>query len=180
LAGGKSLRMGEDKSLLTFGKYNSLAEHQQTRLKTYFKNIYISAKTDKFDFDKNLIIDRYKIYSPLVSIISTLSILKKDIFILAVDYPFFSIESIKLMIDSFYTNNNNAITAQDSKNRIHPLCSIIPYNSLVTLRSLYKDDKHKMKNILKTIDAKKVTIDDKELRNINKKDEYLRYKSNLI
>ena len=49
LSGGKSSRMGEDKSLLPFGSSNSLIEYQYKRLKPYFKNLYISSKIDKFD-----------------------------------------------------------------------------------------------------------------------------------
>ena len=50
-AGGKSSRMGQDKALMPFGKYNSLAQYQCERLSKIFKNIYISSKTNKFDFD---------------------------------------------------------------------------------------------------------------------------------
>jgi molybdopterin-guanine dinucleotide biosynthesis protein A len=37
LSGGKSSRMGEDKSLLPFSSSNSLIEFQFNRLKPYFK-----------------------------------------------------------------------------------------------------------------------------------------------
>ena len=50
LSGGKSSRMGEDKSLLPFSSSSSLIEFQYRRLEPYFKNIFISAKNDKFDF----------------------------------------------------------------------------------------------------------------------------------
>jgi molybdenum cofactor guanylyltransferase len=57
LCGGKSSRMGEDKSLLPFSSSNSLTQYQYERLKPYFKNIYLSSKINKFDFaDDNVLI----------------------------------------------------------------------------------------------------------------------------
>lgn len=53
LCGGKSSRMGEDKALLPFASSNSLTQYQYDRLESYFKNIYISSKIDKFSFLKN-------------------------------------------------------------------------------------------------------------------------------
>ena len=64
--------MGEDKSLLPFSSSSSLIEFQYKRLEPYFKNIFISAKNDKFDFlqDKTkLIIDKNQdIYSPILAL----------------------------------------------------------------------------------------------------------------
>mgnify|MGYP003441403126 FL=1 len=62
LSGGKSSRMGEDKSLLPFSSSNSLIEFQFNRLKPHFKDIYISSKNDKFDFlkDKSKLINFIK------------------------------------------------------------------------------------------------------------------------
>jgi molybdopterin-guanine dinucleotide biosynthesis protein A len=40
-AGGKSSRMGEDKSLLPFGTFSSLAEYQYNRLSNIFDIVYI-------------------------------------------------------------------------------------------------------------------------------------------
>jgi len=64
-AGGKSSRMGRDKALLPFGGYQSLAQYQYNKLKTIFKDVYISTKKNKFDFEANLIYDTYQINSPL-------------------------------------------------------------------------------------------------------------------
>ena len=44
LAGGKSSRMGEDKSLLPFPPYKTLTHYQYQRLNKIFKNVYISSK----------------------------------------------------------------------------------------------------------------------------------------
>jgi len=50
-AGGKSSRMGEDKSLLPFSSFKTLTEFQLSRLSKIFKNVYISTKEkNKFEF----------------------------------------------------------------------------------------------------------------------------------
>ena len=49
-AGGKSSRMGEDKSLLPFGTYTTLAEYQHAKLSKLFYKVYLSAKKNKFIF----------------------------------------------------------------------------------------------------------------------------------
>ena len=94
LSGGKSSRMGEDKSLLPFSSSNSLIEFQFNRLKPYFKDIYISSKNDKFDFLKDkskLILDKNQdIYSPILALQTILEKFDK-VFIITVDTPFVKI-----------------------------------------------------------------------------------------
>ncbi|MCF6173461.1 MAG: NTP transferase domain-containing protein [Campylobacteraceae bacterium] len=59
LAGGKSSRMGRDKALLQFGWYDTLVEYQYRKLEAIFDKVYISSKEDKFDFDVDIIYDKY-------------------------------------------------------------------------------------------------------------------------
>ena len=102
LSGGKSSRMGEDKSLLPFSSSNTLIQYQYERLKPYFKEIYISSKTNKFDFvdNTNLILDENKdIYSPILALDTILKRFNNKVFIITVDSPFVSIETIKRLID---------------------------------------------------------------------------------
>lgn len=88
-AGGKSSRMGEDKSQLSFGAYASLSEYQYRRLGRLFDAVYLSAKSDKFDFRCKIIIDNYEIHSPLAALISVFEQLDaSEVFILSVDAPF--------------------------------------------------------------------------------------------
>ncbi|MDQ1268445.1 MAG: molybdenum cofactor guanylyltransferase, partial [Campylobacterota bacterium] len=57
-AGGKSSRMGKDKSLLPFGTFDTLTEFQLNRLGKIFKNVYISCKEkSKFNFEAEFIED---------------------------------------------------------------------------------------------------------------------------
>jgi len=88
-AGGKSSRMGKDKSLLPFAHYSTLSEFQQERLKPWFKKVYISAKENKFDFTCEYIEDKTSVSSPLIGLLSILESIEEDeVFVLSVDAPF--------------------------------------------------------------------------------------------
>ena len=57
--------MGEDKSLLPFGSYNTLAEFQYKKLQQIFNKVYISTKDpSKFPFQAEFIVDKYTVYAP--------------------------------------------------------------------------------------------------------------------
>jgi molybdenum cofactor guanylyltransferase len=103
LCGGKSSRMGEDKALLPFSSSNSLTQYQYERLKPFFKEIYLSSKINKFNFleDESLILDENKeIFSPILALNTIFNKLKKQkVFIITVDTPFVSIESISKLIE---------------------------------------------------------------------------------
>ena len=75
IAGGKSSRMGSDKSLLPFGAFPTLTQYQLSRFKHHFSSLHVSCKTkDKFDFEASFIEDNplYPESSPLVALGSIL------------------------------------------------------------------------------------------------------------
>ena len=53
LCGGKSSRMGRDKSLLQI-RQKSLAQNAYEKLTPLFKRVYLSSKDEKFDFKADL------------------------------------------------------------------------------------------------------------------------------
>ena len=130
-AGGKSSRMGKDKSLLPFATYATLSEFQQERLKPWFKKVYISAKENKFDFNCVCIEDKENISSPLIGLLSILeSIEEEEIFVLSVDAPFVDQNVIEEILNS-NDPSYDAIIAK-SGSGIQPLCglykkSILPF-----------------------------------------------------
>lgn len=65
LAGGKSSRMGQDKTLMKFGKYTSLVEFCTKNYSKIFKNVFVSTKSDKFGDKFNIISDKFDIFSPM-------------------------------------------------------------------------------------------------------------------
>ena len=176
LSGGKSSRMGEDKSLLPFSTSNTLIEYQYKRLKPYFKNIYISSKIDKFDFLEKkefLILDENKeIFSPILALDT---IFKKfpnqKIFIITVDTPFVSIETISELISQ--SNEVDICIAQTEKT--HNLCGVFSSNLNIFIKDMIKNDIHKIFYLIKNNNHKIINFDNHEqFININNKSEYLK------
>ncbi len=173
LSGGKSSRMGEDKSFLPFSTSNTLIEYQYQRLKPYFKDIYISSKTDKFDFiDKNfLILDENKdIYSPILALDTIFDKLKNQkIFIITVDTPLVTIESISRLIKE--SENYDVCIAQTE--RTHNLCGIFSSNISLSIKTMITNNIHKINYLIKNNKYNLILFpNNSEFININNKYEY--------
>lgn len=171
LCGGKSSRMGEDKALLPFNSKPTLTQYQYERLKPYFKEVYISSKSNKFDFHCNIILDTDEIYSPIVALKSIFETLKDEekIFIITVDTPLVSIESIQKIIENSHTNQ--IIVAKTE--RIHNLCGVFNKDCLTVINKMLKDDFHKVGFLLKELNSQIITFENEdEFLNLNNPDEY--------
>lgn len=174
LCGGKSSRMKEDKTLLPFFNSNSLAQFQYHRLKLYFQNIYISSKNDKFDFiDKNyLILDENKeIFSPILALDTIFKkFFNQKIFIITVDSPFVSIESIRALIEN---SKDVDICVAKTEDKVHNLCGIFDSNISLTIKNMINQDIHKINYLIKQNKFKIIDFPiDNEFMNINNPDDY--------
>jgi molybdenum cofactor guanylyltransferase len=173
LSGGKSSRMGEDKSLLPFSSSSSLIEFQYSRLKPYFKDIYISSKFDKFPFleDKSkLILDENKdVFSPILALETILKKFDK-VFIITVDTPFIKIDTIKKLIEN--SDIFDIVIAQDEE-KTHNLCGTFSFTILKQIKSMLKRDIHKINYLIKNSNFKTIFFENKdEFLNLNDKNEY--------
>lgn len=152
LAGGKSSRMGEDKSLLPFAGFETLAEFQLSRLKKIFKIVYISCKSrDKFNFNANFIEDTPtdNVFAPtmaFVSIFNTLTV--KRVFILSVDTPFVNYRQIKKLIESDTMDVDATIAKTDLYT--HPLCGVYHSSLKNSFKEMLQKDSHKLGFLLKS------------------------------
>jgi len=171
-AGGKSSRMGEDKALLPFGGYTTLAEFQQAKLNTMFKKVYISAKENKFDFDCMVIEDIYTENSPLVGIISIFETLKvEEVFILSVDAPFVNKETIQRLLEHNQTHLD-VIVAQ-SPSGVQPLCGLYKRSILPLAYVQLQKDNHRLGDLLNLANTLFVKFDeDTPFTNLNHPEEY--------
>jgi len=169
-AGGKSSRMGRDKSLMPFGYYNSIAEYQYTKLSKIFDKVYISTKEDKFDFKANLIYDRYSESSPLVGLVSIFETIKEDrCFVLSVDVPFID----EVIIDILIRESNINTTVARSKNGIEPLCGVYHRSILPLAKKLLRDNNHRLNYLLREANAKDIYFDNEDaFQNLNFIEDY--------
>jgi molybdopterin-guanine dinucleotide biosynthesis protein A len=173
LSGGKSSRMGEDKSLLPFSTSKTLIQYQYDRLKPYFKNIYISSKVDKFDFlEKNLLIldENKDIFSPILALDTIFKKFENQkIFIITVDTPLVSIDSISKLIDA--SINYDICIAQTEKT--HNLCGVFSSNISLTIKTMIENDIHKIAYLINKNKNKILKFpNNSEFLNINNKEEY--------
>ena len=172
LAGGKSSRMQQDKALLPFGEVNSLAEFQYRRLSKIFSKVYISSKYNKFDFNVEVIEDRYKDSSPLVALVSIFEELEKleEIFLLSVDAPFVN----EMIIDTLYKNNCSVdVVVAESNNGLEPLCAIYHRSCLVEAKRALEANRHRLHSLFENLNVKRVKIEDKfAFMNLNYPYEY--------
>ncbi len=171
-AGGKSSRMGRDKTLLPFAGYESLSHYQQNRFLPYFKSVYISSKTDKFDFDANVILDRYEDSSPLVGIVSVFETLDtvEEVFILSVDAPFVSMKIINELHDA--SEGYDAVIAKTKSGR-QPLCGLYKRSVLSVAKDNLGKNDHRIGNLLENVRTNVVFFeDDDAFANLNHPHEY--------
>lgn len=163
--------MGEDKALLPFGKSNSLAQYQYERLKPHFKNIYLSSKTDKFNFKKNLILDKAKEYSPIVALESIFKTLTEEerIFIITVDTPLVEIDTIEKLVN--ISLNYDIVIPQTEKT--HNLCGVFNKSCLSFISDMLARDIHKVNYLIKNSNTKIVQSNyESEFINLNDKVQY--------
>lgn len=173
-AGGKSSRMSTDKSLLPFGEFKTLTEFQYNRLSKIFDKVYISCKSNKFDFNANLIFDRYKESSPLVGIISIFETLDVDeVFIISVDSPFIDIDIIKELKLNNQDEYDIIVSSTEGKNQ--PLCAIYKRSILSKAKEFLSKDIHKLNFLIKNLNSKIVEFkNDDRFTNLNYYNEYLK------
>jgi len=174
-AGGKSSRMGEDKSLLPFETFKTLTEFQLDRLSKIFKNVYISCKeSSKFNFDANFIEDikTDSIYAPTAGFISVFEQLKCDrFFAISVDSPFIGEDEIGKIVEADKTGADATIAR--TAHGIEPMCGIYHRSMEKKFSLMLKEDSHKLGFLLKTSNTIYVEFEDeKPFLNLNHPHEY--------
>lgn len=173
LSGGKSSRMQEDKSLLAFGEFNSLAKYQYSRLKPFFKDVFISSKSNKFDFidDENIIFDENQnIFSPILALNTILKKIDSEkVFIIPVDTPFVDIFSIEQLI----LNSNDFEICVAKTNTIHNLCGVFSKSINSFIEDMIKSDIHKINYLINNCESNFVEFENEdEFLNLNSRIDY--------
>lgn len=171
-AGGQSTRMGKDKALLAFGNYPSLAHYQYGKLNQFFETVYLSAKSSKFDFPSQVIIDLYQESTPLVALISIFeSIEAEAVFVLSVDTPFIT----KAILDQLISKDKEEahIIIAKSPKGLQPLCAIYKKSILPLLKKQYEEKNYKLQTLIQKAPSVIVPFyEDEAFMNLNVWEEY--------
>jgi molybdopterin-guanine dinucleotide biosynthesis protein A len=173
VAGGKSSRMQEDKALLPFGNFNSLAEYQYVRLLQFFDNVYISAKSNKFDFPATIIEDGYESSSPLVALVSIFETLitVDEVFVLSVDAPLISTQMIEQLYQE--AKHESVVIVARSKQGLEPLCAIYRRGILNEAKKFLEEGNHRLQLLLSKVMTQEVEMKEDDLfLNLNHPSDY--------
>ena len=167
--------MGEDKALLPFGGFDTLAEFQQTRLKKIFKTIFISCKDKtKFTFKANFIEDikTNDIFAPTTGFVSVFdSLACERFFAISVDTPFVDKKTIQKIVDSDTPHAEATIAKLDGK--IQPMCGIYHHQLQEKFINMLNTNNHKLGYLLKNSKTTFVEFEDKKpFINLNHPHEY--------
>jgi len=173
-AGGKSSRMGEDKALLPFASFSTLAEYQYSRLSKLFTSVYISCKESSlFPFEANFLEDiRSDIYAPTIGFHTAFEKLQSDsIFVLSVDAPFVD-ESIIQRVFEQDKEDYDATIAKTPQG-IQPLCGIYHKSLEKEFQTMLKTNNHKLGLMLKNANTHYCSFEDTQsFLNMNHPEDY--------
>lgn len=173
-AGGKSSRMGEDKALLPFGGFETLAEFQYTRLRQLFSRVYLGAKSDsKFAFDADIILDPEGAdFAPTAGFVGAFTLLEDDrIMVLSVDTPFVGEKVFASLIAADHEKLDAVIARTPSGT--HPMCGIYHRSLLDEIERMLREGDHRLGKLLSASATRYVMFEEEEsFANLNHPHEY--------
>lgn len=185
LAGGKSTRIGVNKSLLNFGDKTFIEIISDTLTEIFSRVIIISDERNTYEFlSLEIYPDIFKNKGPLSGIHSGLvnSDTERN-FIISCDMPLISNKLIKF-ISEFQSDKDIIVTS--AENSIQPLCGIYSKSVITVIEEILTDDikkNYSVKRLLDISDTEIIDITESEIYNrntflnINKKQDYQYIKS---
>lgn len=175
LAGGKSLRMGEDKGLALLNGLPMIALIIKTLQSIPLDVKLISGNPDYTQFCLPLYKDIIKNKGPMGGLMTAFEQTSAAyVLLLGCDMPFITIEAINHLIDN---SRENMITVAETNGFINPLLAIYPKSILPKLKVHLEYDRLKMQDFICSQNHHKVKMDHFEkiepnaLTNINSREE---------
>jgi molybdopterin-guanine dinucleotide biosynthesis protein A len=183
MAGGKSKRMGSDKSMLSI-KGQSIIETICNQLSDTFDEILISAnQIDKFAFlGYKVIPDKVPEQGPLMGIASALEVSIKEFnFVVACDIPKINLNYVNRMLNEAIESHADIVMPISGKNKYEPLFAVYRKRIVEAIHKTLSAGKRKIIDVFPLCTVKHIEIDDTEwLINLNTKAEYKEYKNSFI
>ena len=160
LAGGKSSRMGRDKTLLPFGGFATLTHYGAHKFGRIFERVFVSSKFDKFNPPLPLIKDvsaeaisaqicsqdtvnlSPNAFSPMLALYSILkNFPNESVFIIPADMPFVSEECVRELYK--FTGEYDMVIAAD-ESHTHSLCGFFSGDLADAASELFAAGEHKI------------------------------------
>jgi molybdopterin-guanine dinucleotide biosynthesis protein A len=173
LAGGKSSRMGTDKSRLPLGR-ESLITHILKQIEPLFSEILISAnEPQRFaSTGFKVIFDRDQGKGPLMGIISAMVESKNDLnFVQACDIPDTNVDLLAKMLS--LADGFDAVVPQAGDGRYEPLFAVYRKSALKAMEHILENERGKVYRIPKHCRSRIVRLESSnDLINLNTIEDY--------
>lgn len=178
LSGGKSTRMGSDKSLLKLNQETFL-NRIITELNGFDEQLVSVDSMDKYsNLSCYCVEDEYKEVGPIEGIRQILNHARNDyVFICATDMPFLKKELVEYMKE-FISRDYDCYVLEDDK-RKQPLCAIYSKRVGRIIEQMLDEKNYRLLTLLNRCNTKYIPLsytcfDPKIVRNINTKEDYKR------
>ena len=183
MAGGKSKRMGTDKSMLSI-KGQSFIETICNQLHESFDEILISAnQPDKFAFlGFKVIPDKVPEQGPLMGIASALEASNNEFnFVVACDIPKINLKYVNRMLTQAIESQADIFIPVTGKDKYEPLFAFYRKRIIEAIHKTLLSGKRKIIDVFPLCIVKYIEMDDTDwLKNINTMAEYEEYQKKLL
>ncbi len=155
LMGGRSTRMGTDKSMIQVDNRH-LYEIAIEKLLPFCAHIRLSINKDQsnLNYTYSTIIDKYENTGPIGGILSCFENDIHPMLLLAPDLVNISADTIKDLIDIHQKNNQSSTMYYNADQQMYePMLSIWEKSALLQLQTFYENDGRSLQKFLKTINA---------------------------
>jgi molybdenum cofactor guanylyltransferase len=166
VCGGKSSRMGTDKSMLQY--YNEPQRYHVSRLlKPFCKDVYLSLNNnqDEVQDDKRQIIRDKSIFEnrgPMTALLSVYETLPgKNLLFIGCDYPLFTVGELSLFVQSVNPTTKVKAFFNEAENLYEPLLAYYPASFATKLKNYFSQGNNSLQKLLFLSDAGKYFPEDK-------------------
>ena len=180
LVGGRSIRMGRDKALISYNGTETQLERTSALLNVVCQDVFVSQRNDQ-NFESqsytNIIYDSVKaVKGPLRGILSAMHSHPNDHWlVIACDLPNLEVNVLKKLVHEFKAEPPQLIAYKSSYDGLpEPLCAIYPAESLGELLAYSSElNSYCPRKILMAMNARLVEQDNPtSLNNVNTTSEY--------
>jgi len=180
LAGGKSKRMGQDKTIMEIGG-RPLIQHVYDQLRPHFSEVFISANdAAKFGFlEARVIQDIVPDQGPLAGIVSALRASPRDLnLVVACDVGKIDLRLVRRLMRTAERSRADAVVPRHGASHTEPLFAVYRKSALASLERALADGVRSVREVLKRCDVHYLDLADADLPlNLNAAEDYVRFAS---